>query len=369
MRLLLLSASAGNGHVAAARAVEAVLREDHPTVAVRHVDLFDHVSHTIALLGRRGYDACVNHTPDLWRALYERADGTRPVDLPNAASRLVRRFLGLVARWRPDRILTTYWASGILKSWVDAAVGRPVPVSVVITDAVLHRYWFHPSIDRYYVTDASIRDLLADRGFPPERVSPTGIPVHPRFRPGDRREARLALGLDPNRTWIVVAAGPRSMREMAHGANDVLKRFPGAGVVVLTARDGALRDRLARRADRWNGRLRVGGLVPDLDRDLVASDLLVSKGGGLITSEAMAVGVPVLVHRPIPGQEEANARRLSQAGAAHIVEDLDDLLRRLADVLGNSSRLADMRDAARRTGRPDAAREIAAAEVRRLDPA
>jgi processive 1,2-diacylglycerol beta-glucosyltransferase len=159
------------------------------------------------------------------------------------------------------------------------------------------------------------------------------------------------------------------MREMAHGWREVMRRFPEVGLVVLAARDGALRDRLARRADRRGGRLRVGGLVPDLDRYLVACDLLVSKGGGLITSEAMAVGVPVLVHRPIPGQEEANARRLSEAGAAHIVEDLEELLRRLDELFGDGSKLADMKDAARRTGRPDAAREIAAAEALLLEPA
>jgi processive 1,2-diacylglycerol beta-glucosyltransferase len=273
----------------------------------------------------------------------------------------------LVRTWAPDRILSTYWAPAALKRWIPRSAGRRVPLSTVITDADLHVAWFQPDVDVYYVSDDSIRDRLVPRRLPPRprrrfrHSRPSSIPTA--LAAGDAREA---LGLRPDRRWILLVAGPRSMRPLALRARDLIDATPGIGFLVLAGRDESL---LRRLAERPHPDLVVAGMVPDLERWIAASDLVVAKGGGLITAETTAVGRPLLIHRPIPGQEEANAVRLERAGAARVIRDADHLRRLVGRLFGSEGDgvVERMARASGRLGRPEAARTIAQEEARRLD--
>jgi processive 1,2-diacylglycerol beta-glucosyltransferase len=187
-RLLLLSATSGNGHVAAAEAVAAALAGVCDDVDVRHVDLLDLMAPPLRILGRQGYMACVTYWPGLWRAVYRMSDGGGPIRVgPIVADVLAGGLMRLVRSWAPDRILSTYWAPAALHRWIPRSNGHRIPLSTVITDADLHVAWFQPRVDVYYVSDDSIRDRLAEKGFPRDRVVVSGIPAHPRFRPLSRR--------------------------------------------------------------------------------------------------------------------------------------------------------------------------------------
>jgi processive 1,2-diacylglycerol beta-glucosyltransferase len=135
-------------------------------------------------------------------------------------------------------------------------------------------------------------------------------------------------------------------------------------VLVVAGRNAELRARLAVMDSRHP--TRVLGFVTNMHELMTAADLIVSKPGGLTTSEALALGRPLFILNPIPGQEAANSDFLLERGAATKINRVEDLPFRLNQLLGGK-KLKEMAKAAARLGRPDAARLVCEETLRRLE--
>jgi processive 1,2-diacylglycerol beta-glucosyltransferase len=131
--------------------------------------------------------------------------------------------------------------------------------------------------------------------------------------------------------------------------------LPGAAqFLVVAGKNESLRAKLERVAARSRGRVRVFGFVTNIQDHMEASDVAVTKAGGLTVSECLARGLPLIVFNPIPGQEEMNADWLVEYGAAVKVRHAELLPFKLGQLLGDGQRLGTMKRAARRLGRPEA---------------
>ncbi len=365
-RLLILSVSAGAGHVRAGQAVEAAAKLATPVVEATHLDLLTLVPAQFRRLYGQQYIKLVEKLPQLWSYLYTKTD--RPSrdsvvgKLKRAAEELNTRRLGEeIERLSPDVILCTHFLPAELLSRRRATPARkagkkPPPLWVQVTDFDVHALWVHPHVDRYCVASEEVAFRLEDRGVPREKISITGIPVMPQFTaPLGRDECARELGVDSRRFTVLMMAGGAGVGGLDELAARLLRLPQDMQLVALAGRNEDLLRRLKDLARAHPARLFPLGFTTTVERVMTAADLVITKPGGLSVSECLAKGRPMLLVSPIPGQEERNADYLLEAGAAIKASDPATLQFKFARLLQEPQRLAAMAAAAQRIARPDAA--------------
>lgn len=366
MRVLVISASAGAGHTRAGAAlVEAVQRHD-PSAGVDHIDILDFTDPTYRKTYAGGYLAMVNKAPALWGYLYGASEEVRQRKVQDRIVRLFDKvqftsFRAHLRRASPDVILATHFLPCQVLA-PDRAKGCDTwPLGLALTDFDAHAFWVQPTADRFFVATPEVRAVLAGRGIQQERITVTGIPIAAAFsRSFDRAAARAALGLDPDTPVVLVTAGGAGVGAFEATVAAVLGCGP-VQVMAVAGRNEALRRRLASLSVPIGSHLRALGFVTTIEEVMAAADLAVAKSGGLTTSECLAMGLPMVVRDPIPGQEERNADYILEAGAGVKAHGLDSLRFKVAELLADRPRLARMSAAARSAARPNAATAVVSA--------
>jgi processive 1,2-diacylglycerol beta-glucosyltransferase len=364
-RILLLYASVGTGHKSAAKALAEAFSAD-PANEVRIEDTLDYASAAFRLLYAQSFLSVTNHAPRLWKLLYDRSDYTNP-DQIAAASWLraaveqlgVTRLDSLIRQYDPAIVVCTHPLPADLLMRCRDCSRRPV--FVVVTDHVAHATWIVPGVAAYCVPSELPRQLLIARGVPAERVHVTGIPVSPRAaEPKDQADARHRRALPRDLPVICLFGGGLATKRARRMVTGILELEQPGQLVVVAGRNAELAGALADLRSGRHMRLRVEQYVDYVDDLLAACDLAITKAGGLIVSEALARGRPLLVVDPIPGQEEWNADYVVGMGAGQQLRVPEAVPLAVRQLLGDRSRLAGMAARAKYAGRPQAAHDIAA---------
>ena len=365
-RLLILSVSAGAGHVRAAQALEAAARAATPAIDATHLDLLSIVPREFRKLYGEQYIKLVEKSPQLWSWLYTKSDRTSRDSLigklKRAAEKLnARKLWEEMEQHAPDAVLCTHFLPAELLSRARARGRKTPPLWVQVTDFDVHALWVQPHVDRYCVASDEIAFRLAERGVPRAKISVTGIPVMPQFSaPLDRAACAAELGVDPRRFTVLMMAGGAGVGSLDALAVRLLALPGELQLVALAGRNAELLKKLQALAKKHRGRLFPLGFTTTVERVMTAADLVVTKPGGLSVSECLAKGRPMLLVAPIPGQEERNADYLLEAGAAVKAIDAATLAYKLGRLMADPARLAAMGEAAHRIATPHAARDVIA---------
>jgi processive 1,2-diacylglycerol beta-glucosyltransferase len=361
-RLLLLSVSAGAGHVRAAEALRAAAAE--AGLVAEHLDVMDFVSSAFRALYTDFYLKLVEHHPSVWAMLYRIMDKTPPSAPFARVRRAIERLNTLklrkaISAFAPDAVVCTHFLPAELLMRERARGRVTSPVYVQITDFDLHGMWIVPDMAGYFAASDEVAFRAHARGIARERTHVTGIPIMPAFASAPSRDACAAeLGLDSERTTILLMGGGAGLG----GLDDVAARLVALGhdfqLIALAGRNAEMLKRLEALAKRHPGRLVAQGFTNRVERLMAASDLVITKPGGLTTSECLAMGLPMVVHAPIPGQEERNCDYLLEQGAALKAIDASALEWRVRELIAHPERLAAMAVRARSLGHPQAARDV-----------
>lgn len=366
-RIGILSARFGGGHKSTAEALDGWWARHVPGSTVEVIDYYDEfVSPAITRAATIGYTQSVRLFPLGYRLFYQATRDLRPESraqqwLNNLGMKALEPFLAdhpfdlLVAvHPTPAGALSQLRLSGRLRK----------PVVTVITDFVIHSQWIHPGTDLYLVGSDCVRNGLIRRGVPADRVRVTGIPIRPTGSLLDQRELlREKWGLKPGLPTVLVMTGAQGMMRRPWRLFQSIAARPVQGFF-LCGKDRELMARLRRRADRYP-HIRILPFVRIVPELMCVSDILISKAGGLTTSEALAMELPMIIFHPIPGQEYANRDYLVRAGAAVTAESARELGSSLDSLCRSPEKLEEMRAAIRQIRRPDAA-EHAGIEMLRL---
>jgi len=374
-RLLLLSVSAGNGHVRAAQALQACAQLTLPADQVVHLDAMQFVASGFRKLYTDGYLKLVNRYPEMWSYLHQKTDSTPHTATSQRLRRAMERLssgslLKQVRQHAPQAILCTHFlpAELLLRERRQGRVNCPIWLQV--TDYDLHNMWLVPEMAGYFAATDEVAYRMRARGLPADRLHVTGIPVMPAFsRPDDPALAREAcvrqLGLDPARRTVLVVSGGAGVGDIATMAAGLLALPGDFQLIAVAGRNEEAKLALDTLAPAHPGRLCAIGFTNEMHQLMAAADLVVTKPGGLTISECMALGKPMLLVSPIPGQEEHNAAYLLEQGAAWLADDTIGLAYKLQQLIADPARLATMASRSRALGRPDAAstvlRHVAAA--------
>ncbi|HSL72737.1 MAG TPA: glycosyltransferase [Longimicrobiales bacterium] len=356
MRTLIVSAGAGTGHLRAGEALKQAMQAVEPRWKVALLDVLRLAPGWVRAAYGGGYELVAAHAPSIWREIYRWADGPQEdhARWGSWAERvLFRSFRRLLKAGAWDLCVCTHFLPAQL------AAGRPgfPRFALVVTDFTLHRYWAQERVTRYFVATEELANGLRGR-ITRAQVSVTGIPVSLAFsRPEPRDAARRALGLAPDQPVAVLLGGglglhvEESARALVRGGPSELQ------VLVICGRNDAARERLVRAG--LPARVQIRGYVDQLERFVSAADVVITKPGGLTTSEALAMGRPLVLTRPLPGHEEGNLRALVGMGAAIDGSEPELLARAVWELFASPERLLERRAAAAHAGRANAALRIA----------
>lgn len=347
--------------------MEAALAERYPSrFRVRIADPFG--PHTNALLQRivALYSPLVRHTPPVWGTLYH-ATNSRPVmaALVRAYAPLVGRTLMqmltdqqpcLVASFHP---LTNHVTARLLGRRLPG-----VPLITVVTDLVnFHVGWVARAADLIVVPSREAQDLCHRRGMARDRVLRLGLPIHPRFaralaEPTDRDRGRAALGLEEEGFCVLLAGGAEGAGHLWRKARALARSRLPLQLALVCGRNARLQQRA--RTAAWEVPVRVFGFVQEMPQVMRACDLIVTKAGPGTVSEALAMGLPVVLTSYLPGQEAGNVEYVLQQGAGRFASGSAELVRAVRDLLAlTPDEWEALRARARAAAEPRAAYAIA----------
>ncbi len=366
-KVLLLSASAGAGHVRAAEAVEKAFQQldDGESREVLHVDVLNHTNKLFRHLYSKAYIDLVNKMPEVPGWVYDKLD--KP--WKNERRRLAldklntRPFVKLLREYQPDLIVCTHFLPAEIVSWLKAKERLASRQVIIVTDFDVHAMWLVHHYERYFVALEEARVYLEALGIPAGKITVSGIPIDPVFAvKKDKQEMRAKHGLAADRTTILLSAGGFGVGSVDALVHSLLPLQHRAQIVAICGRNEELKQRLTKLAARTKPdatvTLKPFGYTKEMDELMTASDIVLGKPGGLTTSEALAKGLVFVIVNPIPGQEERNSDHLLEGAAAIRCNNLPTLSYKLDRLLADPNRFKSMQANARRMGHPNAAREI-----------
>ncbi len=363
--ILILTGDAGLGHRSAAEALEKAFARRYPDETeitvnnpLNHPDIPEVIRQS-----QSDYDEIVKAIPDLYRLGYEVSDAKLPVSLMEGGFTLLLLDVmrQVIKQAQPDIILTTYPIYAAPLASLQDSDGLNLPTLATVTDLVtVHHVWFNPDLTRLTVPTEVVRQKALEAGLQTEQIILTGIPVDPEIhtlKQTDPLKLRRELGWDADLTTLLVVGSPRVQALM-----DILREIDTSDrafqFTLVAGGDPDLFKKFT--TTKWKHPNQTYDFVETMPKFMRASDLIISKAGGLIVTESLASGLPLMLVHVLPGQERGNVGYVLDHGAGALCKTPQEARQTLSQWLANGGeklRAAAKNSAA--TGKADAAFKIA----------
>lgn len=373
LRVLILSASAGSGHLRAAAALEKACRERPAIGEVVNVDSLSYTNKLFRQFYSKFYFKLMRNAPTLLGWFYDNLDEPWKTErMRLMLSRLnTRPLVRMIRKFKPDVTICTHFLPAEIISYLLSTGAIQTRHVIVVTDLDVHAMWLSHHFHHYFVASDEARVHLKMTGLPDDRITVSGIPVDPAFaEPSDRAALCRRHQLDPHLPVLLVSLGAVGVE----GAEEVVRALSylktRSQVILMCGNHALVKDQYLnaiRRVTAPAVTFRVLGNTNDVAEWTHMATLLIGKPGGLTLSECMACGVPMVIYQPMPGQEERNSDHLLEAGAAVKCNHSTTLAFKTDELLTDPIQWRRMSDAARNLGRPHAARTIVDALLAGLD--
>jgi len=362
-KLVILSASSGSGHTRAGEALEAVAAQVPGIASVRHIDVLEYASTLLGEVYSDLYKQMVSKTPSLWGWWYDKSDEPWKGETFRVAMERfqMQPLMECLKEEAPDITICTHFLASDIVAYMLQHELFSTRHAVVVTDLHVHAMWLCHQFERYFVPSEESSYYLRQIGFPDDRITVTGIPIHPVFSQAVDREAlRSKLEIDSSLPVVLLSAGTFGMESSLVAIRALMHMQQPARIVALCGQNQDLLSEVVRATEDAPAHLKFRALpyTTDMHEWMAVSDLFIGKPGGLTLSEAMASALPMVLVNPIPGQEEINAASVLEQGVAVSPTDVVTLPHKVDLLLRDPQRLAGMRLRMKQLAQPRAAYTI-----------
>lgn len=358
MKGLIFSITAGQGHNQTAKVMSDYLNSID--VRCSYMDVFEYINPLLSESVSKIYLASSKNLPKIYGRIYRMAEKKNIDDklgLPKITTTLLSKKLSrMIEGEAPDFIICTHVFASLLVTYLKPYINEKIKTIGVITDFTIHPYWEDTELD-YYVTPSDIlTGQGVKKGIPAEKFKPFGIPIDPKFSHKMTREDALQkLGL-PDRRTILVMSGSMGFGDMVSEISALDKLDMDFQIVTICGNNHKLEKAIEEL--KTNKSVFTYGYVNNVDVFMDAADCIITKPGGLTTSEALAKQIPMIMSNPIPGQEDRNVEFLLNAGVAVKISEtysIDEAILQLFS--GNRLKLAT--EAMKSLGKPNSTHDLA----------
>ncbi len=353
MKVLMISVKAGYGHHSTAQAVMECLAERG--IESKMLDTFDYIDPVLGESIDKGYLFSTTNFPEMYGKAYslldKRVEKYKPSSLIAIVSKLVSHKLKeFIINYAPDVIIGTHSYACMVMTYLKEKGVINCPTIGIVTDFTVHPFWESTDMDFYVTADSLLDNQMRRKGIPQSKILPYGIPISRKFlKKISKENARSQLHLDNRRTILIM------MGSMGYG--NLVKQLEAIDaldidfqVLCVCGRN----EKMKRDIDRhmWNKKIITYGFVDNIDILMDASDCIITKPGGLTTSELLAKRLPAIIMNPIPGQEDRNMEFLVNNGAAVMATDTFRVDEALFELLSHSWRLRLLKLSVSHLGKP-----------------
>lgn len=355
-KILIFSASIGNGHNQAAKAMQEALAVNGYTSMI--IDTLEYISPTFHKILLESYMNLLKLSPKMWGRIYHNTEKTRLFDMNVLMNKLLANKLKkLIGSVRPDAFIATHPFASCMLSVLKGRNSWREPIYTIITDYTIHPSWINHHINNYFIAHEQLYYLIDIYREDYQKFKPMGIPIMKKFsEPIGKDRVREKLGLRPGQKCLILSGGGLglgSMEQVLEGLNDIdipLKTF------VLTGTNEKLFRKVTNRT--YSHDVVPLRFINNFHEYLEVADTIVTKSGGLTTAEVVSKKVPMIIYNPLPGQEERNSHFLLNNGCALHANVTEQLVYFIEELLHNPMKVEYMRRMAEKIAKPDAAQRI-----------
>jgi len=339
-KALILTAKYGNGHVQVANTLEKKCKQLNMDVVV--CDLYREAHPIITEVTKYLYLKSFSYGKQFYRLFYYGVDKMYNKRIMNIYYSMgFKRLHELITAEKPDFIINTF--PMIVVPEYRKRTGKVIPTFNVLTDFCLHRIWIHPNIDKYYVASNEVKEKLLKLGISPVDVKVTGIPIREQFEENiDTASLYEKYELNPNKKTLLIMAGAHGVLKNVKELCESFIQHKDLQTVVVCGKNDSLKEQLLPLANQYPTKLKAFGYVERVDELFRVSSCMITKPGGITLSEATALGVPLILYKPVPGQEKENAEYFKRNGAAIIVNKIDQIQDVVEHLLKNPQTINNM---------------------------
>jgi processive 1,2-diacylglycerol beta-glucosyltransferase len=351
---LIFTISIGHGHNQVASSIKEELLQRRHSVLV--IDALEFVSPFLSKVLLDSYLTLLRYSPETYGRLYEMTSEPAKTELGSIVNNLLcKGFSKIVTSFKPDVVICTHSFATALLAALKKKLTLDIPLVAVITDYSMHNSWIHSQVDKYVYATEQLSYMFDEHKVSIEKRAPLGIPIRPAFTKARSKESsREKLSLKDMPTLLFMG-GSLGMGTSVKLVQQVDTLFQDAQIIVVAGKNDHLFRQLS--ALDYKNETRILGYTENVADYMSASDLLVSKPGGITVTEALCSGLPMALVSPIPGQEEHNSEFLvQQLVAVHFT--LNNLPPKLKNLFYDSHRLGCMSKLAKRLSKPRADKDL-----------
>ncbi|MDO4617989.1 MAG: glycosyltransferase [Clostridia bacterium] len=360
MKVLLMSVKAGYGHHSTAQAIMDCFRD--MSIECEMLDTFDYIDPLLCETIDRGYLFSTKNFPDMYGKAYSKLDKRVSPYKKYSFVGLISKFVSsklrdYIADYAPDVIIATHSFAALVLTYMKHKGLIDMPTFGIVTDFTVHPFWESTDIDYYVTPDKLLNNQMRKKGIPEEKILPFGIPINRKFlKKQTKQEAREALGIGDKRT-ILLMMGSMGFGNIEKQLEAICDIDVDMQVLCVCGKNEKIKKEIDSH-DEWKDKIITYGFVDNVDVMMDASDCIITKPGGLTTSELLAKRLPAIIMNPIPGQEDRNMEFLVNNGAAISVSETYGLDEALYGLFSNSTRLRLLKVAVSRLGKPNSTRTL-----------
>lgn len=361
-KILLIYVSAGSGHRSAAIALERTFALDGDSTEIKVIDALDYTNPAYKKVYVSTYLNLVKNIPELWGYIYKNYDSRKVSSEVEKLRKTFDKFntqklFKFVYEYEPDAVIGTHFLPLQIVSHLKSQ-GKIKTISMgIVTDYGAHSLWMQDKVDLYFVPTEEVKRELNRFGQSIEKIKVTGIPVDPVFNEKpDKGFIREKIGITNGRTTLLLLSGGYGIGPI----KDFILSFKNTNLPIQLLVVAGKNTKLIKEIVNLsiNIPLKVFGFVDNINELMEISDIIVTKPGGLTSSEILVKGKPMIVLDPIPGQEQRNCEYLLEQGVATRLYDPLDAPYKIAELLSNKEKLKNMKENAEKIAQPNAAIDI-----------
>lgn len=350
--VLIFYGTYGGGHLSAAKSIKEYIENNYNDVNVEMYDCIEYINKFINKISTWAYAEMAKKAPWAWKHVYSNSQNGALAKISTDSNKVMSRKLNkLIQDFSPDLIISTHPFSSQMCAELKKNEKIDCPIATIMTDFMPHNQWLVGSeyMDFFFVAHDKMRQDLIDYGIDAKKVFATGIPLSGRFLKEYSKEKTLTdLGLDPNKFTILYFAGG----EFGLGRNTtfmvlkaIIRLLKNVQVLAIAGKNKKMQDKFENlvEATESGDRVKVFSFINTVPEFMAASNMVITKPGGLTITESLASHLPIVVINPIPGQEEENAEFLVENNAAIWIKKDDNISRKLKELFRHPEQIEEMK--------------------------
>lgn len=359
MKVLILSVKAGFGHHSTAQAI--IDYFEKKDIECTMLDTFEYINHVLADSIDNGYLFSTKYIPEIYGKAYDMLDGRVQKwdkhSIVAILSKLVSNKLkDYIAEYEPDIIIGTHSYACMLMTYLKEKEIVCCPLIGVVTDFTVHPFWESTELDYYVTADSLLDNQMRKKGIDESKILPFGIPIKSKFSIKiEKSQARKKLGIE-DKTTILVMMGSMGFGNIIKEIESIDELDMDFQILCVCGKNEKMLKEVTER--QWKKNIVAYGFVENVDVMMDASDCIITKPGGLTTSELLAKKLPAIIMNPIRGQEDRNMEFLVNNGAAIMVTETFGVDEALYQMMKNFKRLELLRESISYLAKPESTKNL-----------